>query len=101
MAQIARLTTPAFTYKPSAVSMSDIAKIYFVLRQGTTEITKDITQATASEDGFTWVLAQTETQTLTTGRAVGQVDYLTTSGVRYTTEPKMFNITQSAINEVI
>lgn len=101
MAEIARLTTPAFTYKPSAVEMSSITKVFFVLKQGENTITKDITTATTSTNGFTWVFTQTETQSLKVGRAVGQVDYLTASGVRYTTVPKIFEITDSAINEVI
>lgn len=101
MAQIARFTTPAFTYKPSAVDVADIAKVFFVLKQGTNTITKDINDATTTEDGFTWVLTQTETQTLTHGRAVAQVDYLSNGGIRYTTVPKIYDITESAINEVV
>lgn len=101
MAQIARFTTPAFTYKPSAVDVDDIAKVFFVLKQGANAITKDINDAMTTENGFTWVLTQTETQSLTSGRAVAQVDYLSNGGIRYTTVPKIFDITQSAINEVI
>lgn len=103
MAQIARLTTPAFTYKPSAVEVPDINKIYLVIKQGATEIVrKDITQASISQDGFTWTLSQTETEMLILKQsAIVQVDYLTTAGMRYTTIPKAYEITNSAINEVL
>lgn len=101
--QIARLTTPAFTYKPSAVEMNTIVKVFLVIKQnGAPVITKDITQATATEDGYTWTLTQTETETLYSRRnATVQVDYLTNGGMRYTTIPKVYDITESAINEVI
>ena len=103
MARIARLTTPAFTYKPSAVEMSAITKVFLVIKQdGAPLITKDITQATATEDGYTWTLSQEETQLLIARRSVtAQVDYLTSGGTRYTTVPKIYDITDSAINEVI
>lgn len=101
MAQIARFTTPAFTYKPSAVDVADIVKVFLVIKQGANTITKDINDATTTEDGFTWLLTQTETQTLAHGRAVAQVDYLSNGGIRYTTVPKIYDITESAINEVI
>lgn len=103
MAQIARFTTPAFTYKPSMVRVSDVAKIFFVLWQDDDILVqKDITQATVSENGFTWILSQNETQILVSRKkAFGKIDYLTTSGLRYTTRTKVFEITESAINEVI
>lgn len=103
MAQIARLTTPAFTYKPSAVDMSDITKVFLVIKQnGQPIITKDITTASITEDGYTWTLSQAETQTLASRKSVtAQVDYLTTGGMRYTTVPKSYDITESAISEVI
>ena len=103
MARIARLTTPAFTYKPSAVEMSAITKVFLVIKQdGSPLITKDITTANITEDGYTWTLTQEETRTLTSWKTVtAQVDYLTSGGLRYTTIPKIYDITDSAINEVI
>lgn len=103
MAEIARLTTPAFTYKPSMVPISEVAKIFFVLWQDDNILVqKDITQATVSENGFTWILSQVETQALISRKqAFGKIDYLTTGGLRYTTRTKVYEITESAINEVI
>ena len=100
---VARLTTPAFTYKPSAVEISAVVKVFLVITQAKqTVLTKDIDDATITEDGFTWVLTQEETQALISGRIITvQVDYLTTGGMRYTTRPKEYTITDSAINEVI
>ena len=100
---VARLTTPAFRYKPSAVDMADITKIYLVIKMnGASVISKDISEASISEDGYTWILSQEETQKLIVGRtAEAKIDYLTNSGMRYTTAPKVYEITDSAINEVI
>ncbi len=100
---VARLTTPAFRYKPKAVDMADITKIYLVIKMnGASVISKDISEASVSEDGYTWILTQEETQLLMVGRtASAQIDYLTDSGMRYTTVPKVYEITDSAINEVI
>lgn len=103
MARIARHTTPAFTYKPSAVEMSAITKVFLVIKQdGSPLITKDITTANITEDGYTWTLSQEETRSLASRKSVtAQVDYLTSGGMRYTTIPKAYDITESAINEVI
>ena len=100
---VARLTTPAFTYKPSAVDMADVSKIYLVIKQnGVSVIEKDKDDATVTESGFTWVMSQEETQTLMIERSISvQVDYLTDGGLRYTTVPKFYEVTDSAINEVI
>lgn len=103
MGSIARLTTPAFSYKPSAVSINEIAKIFLVLKQdGVAKVTKTIEDAIVSEDKFTWVLSQEETRILILGKTLlAQVDYLTNGGARYTTAQKTYSITDSAINEVI
>lgn len=103
MANIARLTTPAFTYKPSAVTVSAIAKIYLVLKQdGEAKVTKTLAEATVNEDSFTWLLTQEETQSFTPKKALtAQIDYIASGGTRYTTATKTYSITDSAINEVI
>ena len=100
---VARLTTPAITYKPSAVEMSAISKIYMVVKQnGVPVLTKDIDDATVTADGYTWLLSQEETQTLMSERTMSvKIDYLTTGGIRYTTVEKTYDVTDSAINEVI
>ena len=102
MAVIARWTTPSITYKPSAVEVGNVDKIYMVIKQDDVEkIRKSIDDAIISEAGFTWYLEQTDTSKLA-AKVVSAVKFDYTSGsARYTTLPKRYEITDSAINEVI
>ena len=102
MAVIARWTTPSITYKPSAVDMEYVDQIYMVIKQDDVEkLRKSKDDATVSEAGFTWGLEQTDTSKLT-AKAVSTVQFDYTSGTaRYTTIPKRYDITSSAINEVL
>lgn len=103
MASIARWTTPSITYKPSAVEIDNITDIYLVIRQsGRVLITKDKDNAFIDENGFMWTLTQEDTALIEAKtNAIVQVDYKTESGMRYTTVPKQFTISDSAIQEVI
>lgn len=102
MNEIARFTTPAITFKPSAVEAGSIDEIYLVVKQYGSEILrKDMDDATADEKGFTWFFAQTDTSKLIANvPSVVQIDY-TSGATRFTTKPRLFNITESAISEVI
>lgn len=102
MGCIARWTTPSITYKPSAVEIANVDEIYLVIKQGGVEvIRKDKDAATVSTNGFTWFLEQTDTSLLSAKRvSVVQIDY-TSGTARYTTIPRQYEITDSAINEVI
>lgn len=99
---IARYTTPAITFKPSAVGVGDIDEIYLVIKQyGAEVLRKDKDDASTNEDSFTWFFTQADTAKLAPDvTSVVQIDYLT-GATRYTTRPKMFVITESAISEVI
>lgn len=102
MSEIARYTTPSITYKPKAVEINAVDQIYLVLKQGEAEILrKGKSEASIDSDGFTWLLTQEDTALLSTkGRCTAQIDY--TSGVaRYTTSPRQFTVSESAIDEVI
>ena len=102
MSEIARYTTPAITYKPSAVAIADVDEIYIVIKQNKREIIrKGKDEAVIDENGFTWFFEQTDTAKLDSKPVSSvQIDY-TSGSARYTTIPKRYNITESAINEVI
>ena len=99
---IARYTTPAITYKPSAVEVGSVDEIYLVIKQNEIEIIrKGKADAVTDENGFTWFLEQTDTAKLNSwAPSVVQIDY-TAGAARYTTCPRFYTITESAINEVI
>ncbi len=102
MNEIARFTTPAITYKPSMVEIANVDEIFLVVKQNGREILrKDKTDASINANGFTWMFSQTDTSMLNS-RAISmvQIDY-TSGAMRYTTYPKPYNITESAISEVI
>ena len=103
MNEIARFTTPAIIYKPSMVEIANIDEIFLVVKQNGREILrKGKTDATVSTTtGFTWMFTQQDTSALNS-RAISmvQIDY-TSGAMRYTTYPKPYNITESAISEVI
>lgn len=102
MGEIARYTTPAITYKPSMVEIEYIDEIFLVVKQGNREILrKNKDDASISKDGFTWVFSQTDTAALNS-KAIStvQIDY-TSGAMRYTTYPRPYAITESAISEVI
>ena len=82
--------------------MENVDKIYMIIKQNEVErIRKDIDDATISEAGFTWYLEQTDTSKLT-AKVISTVQFDYLSGTaRYTTIPKRYDITNSAINEVI
>ena len=102
MNQIARHTTPSFTFKPSTVAVGEIDEIYLVIKQNGVEvIRKPLADAVVGNDNFTWTFSQEETALLNSRpSAVVQIDY-TSGTARYTTVPRQYDITESAINEVI
>lgn len=102
MGEIARYTTPAITYKPSMVEIENIDEIFLVVKQGNIEILrKSKDDASVSQAGFTWMLSQEDTSALNSRTvSVVQIDY-TSGAMRYTTYPRAYKITESAISEVI
>lgn len=100
---IARWTTPSITYKPSAVSASEIDEIRLVITQGGVDlIIKTQDDATLSDGTFYWEFTQEETSMLTVKQSASiQVDYLTNTGKRFTTQRYVTNISNSAVDEVI
>lgn len=99
---IARYTTPAITYKPSVVEVGNISEIFLVIKQqGFEKLRKSLEDASVSENGFTWLLSQEDTSSLCPNiPSMVQIDYLS-GAMRYTTVPKLYSITESAISEVI
>lgn len=102
MNEIARWTTPAITYKPSMAQVADVDEIYLVIKQNGCEvIRKSKEDAVITENGFTWAFSQEDTASLKLKvPSVVQIDY-TSGTARYTIYPRRYNITDSAINEVI
>ena len=102
MNEIARWTTPSITYKPSMVEIANVDEIYLVIKQNGQELVrKDKADAIIDENGFTWFFTQEETSVLSARvNATIQIDYLCGTA-RYTTVPRPYNITDSAVNEVI
>lgn len=83
------------------VDIQDVDEIFLVISQGKEVIRKSKADATVDSDGFTWFLEQTDTSKLEPSRsAFVQIDY-TSGTARYTTTPKQYIATNSAINEVI
>ena len=103
MGQIARFTTPAVSYKPRAVPIETIEQVYLVMKQGgRIVIEKDKDAASVIDGGFVWTMTQEDTSRLDPHRHVAiQVDYLTDNGMRYTTVPREYVVTNSGLNEVI
>lgn len=103
MSGIARWTTPAITFKPSAVEVAEVDEIWLVLSQNGNEVLfKTKEDATISEEnGFVWILSQQDTAKFCPGFAVvAQIDYLAGS-TRYTVNPVDYGVTNSAKNEVM
>lgn len=102
MSEIARYTTPSITYKPSMVEISNVDEIYLVIRQREAEvIRKDLDDAIVDENGFTWFLSQEDTSALSSKFTASiQIDYLCGTA-RYTTKPMPYDISDSAVDEVI
>lgn len=102
MSEIARYTTPSITYKPSAVDIENVDEIFLVIKQNKQEILRlGKTDAVIDTNGFTWFLEQTDTAKLDPKPvSTVQVDY-TSGSARYTTIPKRYHISESAISEVI
>ncbi|MBQ7146029.1 MAG: hypothetical protein IJR95_04595 [Lachnospiraceae bacterium] len=101
--KMAAWTTPSIRYKPSQVEMSEVEEIIVIVSQmGKRVLELNKEGAAVSEDGFVWPLSQEETGLLSgTVVATIQVDYKTTSGLRYTTMPKSFDVVSSAVQGVI
>lgn len=102
MNEIARFTTPAITYKPSMVQIGDVDEIFLVIKQNGCEILRKAkTDAVIDTNGFTWFFEQTDTAKLNSKvLSTVQIDY-TSGTARYTTLPRPYHITESAISEVI
>ena len=102
MSEIARYTTPSITYQPSMVEIANVDEIYLVIKQkGEERIRKGIEEAIIDERGFTWFFSQEDTSVLSsTFTAFIQIDYLCGTA-RYTTKPHPYDITESAVDEVI
>lgn len=103
MAQIARWTTPSIYFKPSAVDFSTIAKIFITIKYNDREIIrKGIEEASVSSGRFMWTLTQQETSKLIDKTNVMiQIDYICHDESRYTTNPRKYTVTNSAVNEEI
>ena len=102
MAEIARWTTPAITYKPYAVEAGSISEIIMVIKQaGKTIIRKSIDDAIADEDGFTWALTQEDTAALNNGISAKIKFDFTSNEKRYTTRDFTYCVEDSAVEEVI
>ena len=102
MSEIARYTTPSITYKPSMVEIANVDEIYLVISQRDAEvIRKDLDDAIVDENGFTWFLSQEDTSALSSKFTASiQIDYLCGTA-RYTTKPMPYDISDSAVDEVI
>ena len=99
MSEIARYTTPSITYKPSMVEIANVDEIYLVISQRDAEVIhKDLDDAIVDENGFTWFLSQAALSSKFTASI--QIDYLCGTA-RYTTKPRPYDITESAVDEVI
>lgn len=103
MDKVARWTTPTFSYKPSLVEAANIAEIYLVLKQsGQVILSKNMESATISDGTFFWDLSQEDTGAIRSGKELAvKIDYKDRFGKRYTTEPKLYTVDESGINEVI
>ena len=102
MNEIARWTTPAITYAPSAVELTDIDEIYLVVSQNGCEvIRKPIEEATVQDGRFMWFFSQQETSRLNSrAKTYVKIDYKV-GEMRYTTRWFVYDTSESAINEVI
>ena len=100
---IARWTTPGVTYTPKCAVPADIAEIYMAIKQGGRPvIERNMSTATVTATSFFWRFTQLETSKLLSNKdARLKIDYLTTGGLRYTTELLIYDVDESAKNEVM
>ena len=102
MAQIARWTTPAITYKPAEVGVADITEIVMAIRQnGVIIIRKALADAVVGTEDFTWQLSQAETSTLSTKYPANIKFDFTTATKRYTTKSTQYEVVNSAVEEAL
>lgn len=100
--EIARWTTPSVTYKPALVEAANIDEIVLTVTQGPYAIIKTQADAIITGGRFYWKLTQEETGGLVLGKTGNlKIDYLSNVGDRYTTQRFIFNVSNSAIDEVI
>lgn len=101
--ELARLTTPAFMYRPCATEIQDISEAFLIIKQyDKVIIEKSLTDAYVDENYIVWELDQVDTQKLDIKNvAKVKIDYITLNGERYTTHEKTYKIIDSGKQEVI
>ena len=101
--ELARLTTPAFIYRPCATEVQDIREAYLIIKQyDKVIIEKSLADGYVDENCIVWELGQEDTQKLDLKNvAKVKVDYITLNDERYTTHEKVYKIIDSGKQEVI
>ena len=100
--EIIRGTTPILVFTFSDVSVSDIDTAILTIKQnGTTIITKDLTDATTAAHTISWQLSQTDTLSLNCWTANVYCDWKLANGVRGASSPFNIGVVTSGVSEVI
>ena len=95
-------TTPKIMWKFSEVDVSNIVKATMtVVRYGKTLLTKDINSALITDNEITYNLSQTDTLKIGAGSCEIMLNWVTSDGIRGTSEVLRIDATKNHINEVL
>lgn len=95
-------TTPKIRWKFSNVDVSDIVTATMtVMRYGKTLIVKDITDSVITDNEITYSLSQNDTLKIGTGSCEMMLNWVTSDGIRGTSEILRIEATKNHINEVL
>lgn len=95
-------TTPKIMWKFSEVDVSNIVTATMtVVRYGKTLLTKDINSALITDNEIIYNLSQTDTLKIGTGSCEIMLNWVTSDGIRGTSEVLRIDATKNHINEVL
>ena len=95
-------TTPTIQFKFKTIAPSDLAQAKLTIeRNNMVIVTKEITDATVSEDAIAWTLSQAETLLIGVGQRDIMLNWLTANGTRGTSAETKINFIPNHIMAVM
>lgn len=95
-------TTPTIQFKFKTIAPSDLAQAKLTIeRNNMVIVTKEITDATVSEDTIAWTLSQSETLLIGEGQRDIMLNWLTANGTRGTSAETRVNFIPNHIRAVM
>lgn len=95
-------TTPTIQFKFKTIAPSDLAQAKLTIeRNNMVIVTKEITDATVSDDAIAWTLSQAETLLIGVGQRDIMLNWLTANGTRGTSAETKINFIPNHIRAVM